>query len=74
METVYHGDVPKKKRRSCQNWLAAWEKSKRNPFIMAIAKPSEIGLAKRFGLAKLFGLVKPWGMAPAVGAIDDERP
>ena len=44
----------------------AWENSKRNPFIMAIAKPSMIGLAKPFGLRKPFGLVKQKGMALVV--------
>ena len=70
METVYHGDVPKKKRRLRQSRRPATRlgKFQRNPFIMAIAKQREIGLAKPCGSAKPFGLVKQERMALVVGA------
>ena len=44
------------------------------PFILAIAKQSTIGVAKPFGLVKPFGLMKQEGMALVVGAIEGNKP
>ena len=56
----------KKKRESRQNPQLVWGNSKGKPFIMAIVKRSEIGLAKSFGLAKPFGSAKQEGIALVV--------
>ena len=64
-ETVYLGDSPRKSSAYAKtgHLRPAWGNSKGKPLILAIAKPSEIKLAKPIGLAKPFRLVKPFGIA-----------
>ena len=56
---------PPEKRRSRQNRQAAWENSKRNPFILAIAKRSAIRSAKPFGLLSVRKVMRgTWPVLP----------
>ena len=57
---------PTKKRslRQTRRLSTALGNFQRNPFILAIAKPIAIQLAKSFRLGKPFGLAKPQGLAP----------
>ena len=75
---VYDGDSPRKSGAYAKTGglRPAWGNFLRNPFIMAIARPSAIVLAKPSGLAKPFGLAKHEGTALVLvaGAIDDNRP